>query len=296
MEVVIAGAGAMGLLIGSYLAEAGMSVSFLTRREDQAIELCEYGVTRIQNDRERTFQVAAFSDLTLAPRKAIWILALKSIDLHNVLKKLENDVLPEHLMFIQNGLRHYELGFSTSIPSVSAASLTHGAGKRDDRTVIHNGVGVMSIAPIKGGQKLSFPLFEADSPSFPILYEEDAYQMLLRKVLVNCCINPLTAILELKNGELLTNNSAHHLMQVIYRELAAEYPEIAKKLSFSDVEEVCRSTADNRSSMFVDKRNKVPMEIDTIISAVLEGHEEKMPTLKLFETLLKAIDERKEDT
>lgn len=296
MEVVIAGAGAMGLLIGSYLAEAGMSVSFLTRREDQAIELREYGVTRIQNDRERTFQVAAFSDLTRAPRKAMWILALKSIDLHNVVEKLENNVHPEHLMFIQNGLRHYELGLSTSIPSVSAASFTHGAGKRDDRTVIHNGVGVMSIAPIKGGQKLSFPLFEADSPSFPILHEEDAYQMLLRKVLVNCCINPLTAILELKNGELLTNNSAHHLMQVIYGELAAEYPEIAKKLSFSDVEEVCRSTADNRSSMFVDKRNKVPMEIDTIISAVLEGHEERMPTLKLFETLLKAIDERKEDT
>ena len=296
MEVIIAGAGAMGLLIGSYLAEAGMSVSFLTRREDQANELREHGVTRIQNDLERTFQVAAFSDLTCAPRKAIWILAVKSNDLHNVVKKLENQVLPEHLMFIQNGLRHYELGLSTSIPSVAAASLTHGAGKRDDRTVIHNGVGVMSIAPIKGSQKYSFPLFSADAPSFRILFEKDAFQMLLRKVLVNCCINPLTAILELRNGELLTNNAAHHLMQVIYGEFATEYPEVTKKLSFSDVEEVCRSTADNRSSMFVDKRNKIPMEIDTIISAILEGHEEKMPTLKLFETLLKAIDEREEDT
>ena len=286
----------MGLLIGSYLAETGMSVSFLTRREDQANELRENGVTRIQNDQERTFQVTAFSDLTRAPRKAMWILAVKSNDLNNVVKKLENHVHPESMMFIQNGLRHLELGLSTSIPNVSAASLTHGAGKRDDRTVIHNGVGVMSIASVKGDQKLSFPLFESDLPSFPILHEEDAYQMLLRKVLVNCCINPLTAILELKNGELLTNNYANHLMQVIYGELATEYPEIAKNLSFSAVEEVCRRTADNCSSMFVDKRNKVPMEIDTIVSAILEGREEKMPTLKLFETLLKAIDERKEDT
>ncbi len=286
----------MGLLIGSYLAEAGMSVSFLTRREDQASELRDQGVTRIQNDRAKTFQVAAFSDLASAPQKAMWILAVKSNDLEGVVKKLENHVLPEHLLFIQNGLRHYELGLSTSIPSVEAASLTHGAGKIDDRTVIHNGIGVMSIASIKGSQKFSFPIFEANSLAFPILHEKDAFQMLLRKVFVNCCINPLTAILELKNGELLTNNYANHLMQVIYGELAAEYPEVAKKLSFSEVEEVCRRTANNRSSMFVDKTNQIPMEIDTIISAILEGHEEKMPTLKLFETLLKAIDERKEYT
>ncbi|MCM3756624.1 2-dehydropantoate 2-reductase [Sporosarcina aquimarina] len=295
MEVVIAGAGAMGLLIGSYLAEAGMSVSFFTRREDQASELRKHGVTRIQNDRERTFQVAAFSDLTNVPQKALWILAMKSNDLRHVMKKLENHVLLEQLVFIQNGLRHYELALSLSIPSVAVASLTHGAWKRDDRTVFHNGIGVMSIAPVKSSQKDSFSLIAVDSPSFPILYEKDAYQMLLRKVLVNCCINPLTAILELKNGELLTNNSAHHLMKAIYVELATEYPEVAKKMSFSDIEAVCRRTADNCSSMFVDKINKIPMEIDTIVSAILEGHEEKMPTLKLCETLLKAIDERKED-
>ncbi|REB09665.1 2-dehydropantoate 2-reductase [Sporosarcina sp. BI001-red] len=295
MEVVIAGAGAMGLLIGSYLAESGISVSFLTRREGQAIALRDHGVTRVQNDLESTFRVHAFSDLLLAPKNALWILAVKSKDLSDLVKQLEKSKSLGHLMFIQNGLRHYDLGRSTSIPSVSVASLTHGAGKIDDRTVSHNGVGMMSIAELKGSQRYSSQLSKANSPSFPILYQQDALQMLLKKALINCCINPLTTILELKNGDLLTNGPAHQLMEVIYDELATGYPEVLKTLPFSEVEVVCRKTADNRSSMLTDRYNGVPMEIDTIISAIVEGYEETMPTLKAFETLLKAIDEREDD-
>lgn len=294
MEVVIAGAGAMGLLIGTYLAEAGISVSFFTRREEQAIELRNHGVTRVQDGSDGTFQVHAFSNLELAPQHALWILAVKSRDLSDVVNRLENSVRPVHLMFVQNGLRHYDLGRATSISSVSIASLTHGARKIDDRTVVHNGVGIMSIAALKGDQICPSHLFIADSPCFPMAQAHDGLQMLLKKALINCCINPLTAILELKNGELLTLQWAHHLMRKIYNELAVGYPEAVKTLPFSEVEAVCKKTSNNSSSMLTDRNNGVTMEIDTIVSAVLEGHEEKMPTLRALELLLKAIDEGKD--
>lgn len=294
MEVVIAGAGAIGLLIGTYLAEAGICVSFYTRREEQACELQAHGVTRVQDGSESTFQVQAFSNLERAPRHACWILAVKSKDLRTVLNELEQSIQPVHLMFVQNGLRHYELGRATSISSVSVASLTHGARKLDDRTVIHNGVGVMTVAALKGDQVYPSHLFVANSPLFPMAHAQDGWQMLVKKALINCCINPLTAILELKNGELLTLQSVHHLMHNIYDELASGYPEAITALPFSEVEAVCRKTSNNSSSMLTDRSNGVPMEIDTIISAVLEGHEEKMPTLRALELLLKAIDEGKD--
>ena len=295
MEVVIVGAGAMGLLIGSYLAESGMSVSFLTRRKEQAGDLIDNGVKRIHNGKVSTFRVHAFSDIAHAPENAFWILAVKSKDLKDVVQRLESAKHPGHLMFIQNGMSHYDLARSTSISSVSIASLTHGAGKADDCTVIHNGIGVMRIAVLTGIQGGPSSLFEASSSMFPIVQEPDAHSMLLRKAIINCCINPLTALLELKNGELLTNITAHALMEAVYSELASGYPEAVKTLAFSDVEEVCRNTSDNRSSMLTDRYNGIPMEIDTIVSAILVGKGEHMPTLKVFERLLKAIDERKDD-
>ncbi|MGG0645277.1 2-dehydropantoate 2-reductase [Sporosarcina gallistercoris] len=294
MEVVIAGAGAMGLLIGTYLSEAGVSVSFFTKREEQAIELRDHGAIRVKDGCDRIFKVHAFSDLEQAPQHAFWILAVKSNDLRDLVNRLENSVRPAHLMFIQNGIRHYDLGKATSIQSVSVASLTHGARRTGNRTVVHNGVGVMGIAALKGNQIHPSHLYIANSSFFPMIQEQDGLQMLLKKAIINCCINPLTAILDLKNGELLTNRSAHHLMQMIHSELAAGYPEAVKTLPLSAVEAVCRKTSNNRSSMLTDRSHGVLMETDTIVSAILEGKEEMMPTLKTFELLLKAIDDGKE--
>ena len=46
MDVVIAGAGSIGLLIGSFLSEAGMDVTFYVRREEQAELIRGEGIQR----------------------------------------------------------------------------------------------------------------------------------------------------------------------------------------------------------------------------------------------------------
>ena len=50
MEVIIAGAGSIGLLLGSYLSEAGMNVTFYVRREEQAELIRTEGIQRINQD------------------------------------------------------------------------------------------------------------------------------------------------------------------------------------------------------------------------------------------------------
>ncbi|MDW0109322.1 2-dehydropantoate 2-reductase [Sporosarcina aquimarina] len=296
MKVVVAGAGAMGLLIGSYLAESNLSVSFFTRRDSQAEELRVNGVTRILDGESKTVQVNAFSELKDAPEGALWILAVKSKDLSKLIVSIENKAQPAHLLFVQNGLRHFEMGKQSSVSSIGFASLTHGAGKETDTSVIHKGIGVMNLAQLRGDKELTDQLLTVNSPGFPIRLHTDGFRMLLEKAIINCCINPLTAILGKTNGELLQHETSRRLMKAVYNELALVYPETIKRLPFSVIEKVCDSTASNRSSMLIDRTNHVPMEIDTIVSATLGEYRHKMPTLALLEMLLKAIDEGTEST
>lgn len=296
MEVVVAGAGAIGLLIGSYLAESNLSVSFFTRRVSQAEELRAKGVTRILDGESKTVKVNAFSELEAAPKEGLWILAVKSKDLSSLAVSIENTAHPKHLLFVQNGLRHFELGKQSTVSSIGFASLTHGASKETDTSVIHKGIGAMNLAQLRGDNELTDSLLTGNSPCFPIRLHTDGFQMLLEKAIINCCINPLTAILGLTNGELLRHETSRRLMEAVYNELALVYPETAKRLPFSVIEKVCESTASNRSSMLIDRTNHVPMEIDTIVSATLGEYRHKMPTLALLEMLLKAIDEGIEST
>jgi 2-dehydropantoate 2-reductase len=99
------------------------------------------------------------------------------------------------------------------------------------------------------------------------------------KLIINAAINPITAVLRVKNGELLTNPAAHTLMN----ELAIETAQVAKaipvKLPFLDpvraVEVVVQRTAENISSMLQDVLRGATTEVDAINGAVIRMGEQK---------------------
>ena len=64
MEVIIAGAGSIGMLLGSFMTEAGMKVTFYVRREEQAELIRAEGIQRInQDDTKDVFRVHATTDI-----------------------------------------------------------------------------------------------------------------------------------------------------------------------------------------------------------------------------------------
>ena len=64
MEVIIAGGGSIGLLVGSFLSEAGMDVTFFVRREQQAELIRAEGIQRInQDDTTDVLRVHATTDI-----------------------------------------------------------------------------------------------------------------------------------------------------------------------------------------------------------------------------------------
>ncbi|BAQ10419.1 2-dehydropantoate 2-reductase [Bacillus sp. OxB-1] len=295
MKVVIAGAGSIGMLIGSYLQEAGTGVTFHTRRKEQADALNREGVRRVNLDGTASvFPAYATDDIHQLPKDALWIVCTKFAGLRGILSRMKEAEVTGPVLFIQNGIAHMELAYESGLERFAFATVEHGAGRLDDRTVSHNGVGSMTIAVGRGNQDAFHLLDNAASDQFPIAYHENAEQILMRKVLINCMINPLTALLRLKNGELIDNRYASSLFQQLYAEMMEAFPEFRTILPYEAVVGVCQKTASNHSSMWADRQAGRPMEIETIVTAVIRKAESRNVTLNLLKTLeqmLKAVDE-----
>jgi 2-dehydropantoate 2-reductase len=119
------------------------------------------------------------------------------------------------------------------------------------------------------------------------------------KLVVSTAINPLTALLRVKNGELIEHPSSRELMGALAKETASVAAIQGVALPFSDpvhvVEEVARNTAENQSSMLQDVLRGSPTEIDAINGAVVRLAEEgrfQVPVNRVILSLVKALPVR----
>ncbi|ARD49207.1 ketopantoate reductase family protein [Sporosarcina sp. P33] len=290
MQFVVAGAGSIGLLIGSYLAQHKANVTFWVRREEQA-ECLRKGLVR--DTEEHTYDVQATIHIEELPTDALWIIAVKYDALQKMLSEISELPVQPDLLFIQNGIGHLSMVEEYPLGYVSFATVEHGAGRLDDRTVRHNGVGPITIAENENIAPVIRWMRDMDPVNFPVRTQENPELLLLRKVLINCAINPLTAILQVKNGQLLDNPHFHQLFNQLCEELLSNFPEAEGLLSYEDIAGVCRKTADNQSSMLTDRLKGCTMEIDTILTAVLQRIEQKggsAPFLHVLESMLLGIN------
>ncbi|HSQ40096.1 MAG TPA: ketopantoate reductase C-terminal domain-containing protein, partial [Anaerolineales bacterium] len=112
---------------------------------------------------------------------------------------------------------------------------------------------------------------------FNVQRVDDPESLIWGKLVINAAINPLTALLRVKNGELLERPFAREVMKALARETAqiARAENIA--LPFDDpvarAEDVAHKTAANTSSMLQDVLRGAPTEIDAICGAVVRTAE-----------------------
>ena len=125
---------------------------------------------------------------------------------------------------------------------------------------------------------------------------ENAEPLLWGKLVVNAAINPLTALLRVKNGDLLDNPFSCSLMVQLAQEAASVAHACGVELPFSDpklaVESVARQTADNTSSMLQDILRGDPTEVDAINGAIIQKGASKMistPVNRVICSLVKAL-------
>lgn len=284
MKFAVIGAGAVGLLTACLLKEAGNKVQLITRRSEQAKLINERGVLK-GSDR---YDIEATADWGSIFSEAYIIVAVKYDGLKNVLPLLQEKALTNPIVFLQNGMLHIEKIQKLPQPHIAAASVEHGVVKISDHEIRHTGHGVYKFALIKGEGNIFQPLVSL--PGVRAEWHEDADRLLFRKVLLNTLINPLTALMELKNGELLTNLYALGLMERLYEELANAFPDMTTLLPFEEVVGLCSSTSQNTSSMLADKLAGRKMELDTILLYTLNRAPNDLPILRSLYQLLKSTE------
>ena len=273
-HILLVGTGALSTLFAARLSEAGHHVSMLGTWKDGLHSLNQNGARISEaNGKERAFHVHAtdnpgdLSDVKHA------IILVKSWQTKRVAEKLKGILAPDGIVLtLQNGLGNREaLARDLGTERVALGVTTTGATLLGPGHAKVGGEGVISLEQNQALGPLEAAL---RSSNFNLHIVDDARSLIWGKLVINAAINPLTALLRVPNGELLSHPWARKAMSALAHEAAQVADAEHVKLPFSNpieaVEEVARKTSKNLSSMFQDVRRGAPTEIDAICGAVTE--------------------------
>jgi len=286
MRFLIYGAGALGQTLGCLLASQGHSVSLVIReRFIQPIRDKGLSVTGIFGNFH-----AAGTDIelltTLEPRRHCRydyiLITTKSYGTSQAVSEistLESCSCP--VVSMQNGCGNLEqlihqfgrdrslgarviTGFE--IQQAAAVKITVSA---DD---IHIG-GALPGAISPAAHALAAAINKAGLPAVPV---EDINQSLFAKLLYNCALNPLGAILGVPYGDLAEKTETRNIMNNIIEETFAVIVAMGTKMPWKSPDEykelfyskLIPATANHRASMLQDLENGKPTEVEALVGYV----------------------------
>ncbi|ESU32872.1 hypothetical protein G3A_08955 [Bacillus sp. 17376] len=269
MKIGIIGGGSIGLLFSYYLS-LDNNVSVYTRTREQAELINEHGLHLIKGGIEQDpLQVTAAPIKEWKGNDDLTVVAVKQYQLGGVISVIK-DKAKGSILFLQNGYGHIKLLSELETAEVYVGSVEHGAVRMNGFTVQHNGLGVTRTAVFKGEDDLLRELSTIAPSGFPFILEPDFKEMLIKKLVVNSVINPLTAILKVKNGELIHNPFYFEIFKQMFDECANVLDLPNREQYFEILMTVCEKTANNHSSMYKDIENGRQTEIDAILGYLLE--------------------------
>ncbi len=286
MNFLIYGAGALGQALGCMLASDGNQVTLILRdRFVETIRANGLSVTGIFGD----YHVAADA-LTLTTSitgiegsqyDAI-LLTTKSYDTRAAaedLASLQDYNCP--VVSMQNGCGNIEqliellgpersfgarviTGFEITRPALVTITVSADA--------IHLGAGVGSTIP-RQATAIAGAIARAGLPCIAV---EDVHQSLFAKLLYNCALNPLGAVLGVNYGALADASETRAIMDGIIEETFGVVSAMGAKLPWQDPEQyktyfyetLIPATYDHRPSMLQDLEQSKPTELKALIGYV----------------------------
>ena len=270
MRVGIIGAGSIGLLFAAYISRV-LEVTIYTRSAEQAMEINKNGIVLKKRGEQTISVIKALPIKEWKGNEDLTIIAVKQYQLPPIMEKINQlSHLPKNLLFLQNGMGHLKLLETMPLTNIFIGSVEHGALKVNPYTVAHNGEAATKVAVFKGDPACLFEFVYSAPQEFPLVFKKDYSTMLISKLVVNAVINPLTAILQVENGELIKNPYYFHVLKKLYAEISS-----ILKLENSDAHllqiiDICKNTSANRSSMLKDIEASRMTEVDAILGFILE--------------------------
>jgi 2-dehydropantoate 2-reductase len=295
-DFLIVGTGALGTLFAARLARAGHSVTLLGTWRQGITALQKDGARVVEADgNEQCFDVHATDDPRACSGSKIALVLVKAWQTERAARQLADCLAVDGLaLTLQNGLGNDEtLSLHLGVNRVALGVTTTGATLLRPGVARTGGEGIISLqrdpvlGPIEAGLR---------SAGFNVQSVDDAQSLVWGKLVINAAINPLTALLNVTNGELLNRPAARELLGRLAGEVAGVARLEHVSLPFADpvaaAEEVARKTAANHSSMLQDVVRGAPTEIDAICGAVVvrgEAHGFDVPVNRTCWGLVRAL-------
>lgn len=265
MKVAVVGPGALGCLFAARLIQGGIKTHLVDYDPKRAERLSKNGITVVHQGESNVFhpsisvKVPAGQDLVLVLTKSQATSGLK---------------LPPEVpvLTLQNGLGNVEALCSlVGSARVLAGTTAEAANLLGEGHTLHVAPGLTrlgawtSCATTTARDALAAAGFEVEITDSP-------GQLLWEKLAISAAINPLTAILNVSNGQLLHNKETRQLM----RDLVVEAVKVAATEGYrfeqslvEIAESICEATSENISSMLQDIRAGKRTEIEAISGEVL---------------------------
>lgn len=261
----VLGAGAIGSLFACKLELAGIEACLIGRNKSE-----EQSITLISAEQEQ--QVAI-------PRCTLADLPDQTVDKLLITTKAPQAVtawMQARPCLADNAavvLMHNGMGIAEQIrardPAVALymGTTTEAAHFGAKGELVHVGLGDTYVGGMGQAQAPEW-FWDLANSGERFGWEADIEASLWRKLMINCAINPLTAVHGCRNGELVTNPHYRAEVKALGEELAEitiarGYPEFAPELTdFAFA--VARSSSNNRSSMMLDVRSGRTSEIEYI--------------------------------
>ena len=285
IQVTIVGTGAMACLFGAQLASVAQ-ITLTGSWAEGITALRTSGIRVVDSHESSAVRVAAipWGD-DIIPADLVLVL-VKAWQTEEVARHLQRLLKPGGTaLTLQNGLGNLEaLG-----PGATLGVTYQGAALLGPGHVQPGGSGATWIA----APEWIVQLFQGAGMLAERVDPEQLDGLLWGKLVVNCAINPLTALLRIRNGELLDRPDTQVLMEQAARECAAVAGARGITLPFPDpvekAREVARQTAANRSSMLQDLMRGAPTECDAINGAVVRWGEHLGVPTPVNETLYRLV-------
>ena len=270
MKLLIVGTGALATLFGATLSKSGVKITMLGTWKEGINALSERGA---ELDGE-AFPVNATSNPKDCSGSTHAIVLVKSWQTERVAHQLQSCLTPEGVAItLQNGLGNDMVLANTlgedrvTIGVTTIAARMMGPGK-----VKSGGEGLVTL---KDEPRVAGLVSIFQKSGIPVNLVNDIKPIQWMKLAINAAINPLTALLQVPNGELLNLPSAKLLMDALAREVGR----VAEALGVSIptpgpegiVEDVTSRTAINLSSMLQDVMRGNFTEIDAINGGVIKA-------------------------
>lgn len=287
----IAGVGAIGCLWAHKLTQAGHKVSLILKDSLQLAQYNKAGGIGLSSPNKQSHFIACQAYLAEHIERPIehLLVCCKSWQSLSIINTLSHTLTSNSkVVLLQNGLAQlYEAKPLLEHCHYYCASTTDGVFKTDNFNINLAGAGATVVGPFNAAAtSQSIELGTAE-------WQENIEALLWQKLCVNAVINPLTAIYDVRNGEVLSTPECAERIGPLCEEISTISSHAGHSLASQELQKivyaVATQTANNSSSMRADihagRRTEI-QEINGYLSGVAKQNGLASP---LNDSLIAAI-------